>query len=303
MDLVTFTDHDTVDGCLELLSQKGDLPDFFMSEEVSTRDPRTGSRLHVSIYGIDERIHRESQRLRGDVRELLAFLEKERVPVTLNHIGSSLVGGRIPALSLLELAGSFPLLETQNGAQGTASNRLASRLAEQLEQTGVRVGRTGGSDAHTTRRIGWAWTEARAEDRASYLEALCTRRSVPRGDSARFAPIAKDVYQIVFAYYGDVVANRRGHFTGSDWNKARISALLSLPLQLVALPALGTFLRQRRVRLTAKRYDREMETAIPAFSRILDSGAVPKDLTHPAKAPLPVVPAVAWATRTGSEEM
>jgi len=31
MDLVTFTDHDTIDGCRELLSAEGDLPDFLIS--------------------------------------------------------------------------------------------------------------------------------------------------------------------------------------------------------------------------------------------------------------------------------
>src|SRR5579875_532383 len=35
MDLVTITDHDSIDGCLELLNQFGDMPDFIMGEEVT----------------------------------------------------------------------------------------------------------------------------------------------------------------------------------------------------------------------------------------------------------------------------
>jgi predicted metal-dependent phosphoesterase TrpH len=35
MDLVTITDHDSIDGCLELLDPLGERPDFIMGEEVS----------------------------------------------------------------------------------------------------------------------------------------------------------------------------------------------------------------------------------------------------------------------------
>ena len=39
MDLVTITDHDSIEGRLELLNRLGDLPDFILGEEVSTYFP------------------------------------------------------------------------------------------------------------------------------------------------------------------------------------------------------------------------------------------------------------------------
>ena len=247
MDLVTFTDHDTIDGCLELLDREGPLEDFFISEEVSTTDPRSGCGFHVSVFGIEEGQHREIQRLRPDVRDLAAYLSRERIPASLNHIGSSLVR-RSPLLDeLVEVAAAFPLIETRNGAQLPASNAVAELLAQRLESEGRPLGRTGGSDAHTTRRIGWTWTKAKATDRESFLASLSTGRVESEGVSASLAPILCDVYQIVANYYGDLVCNGNKHFAPGERRVPAACALLSFPLHLVALPATGTLYRQIRV--------------------------------------------------------
>src|SRR5207244_4301313 len=51
MDLVTLTDHDTIDGCLEVRERLGDPADFFMSEEVETFLPGDRS-MHIGVFGI-----------------------------------------------------------------------------------------------------------------------------------------------------------------------------------------------------------------------------------------------------------
>ena len=257
MDLVTFTDHDTIDGCLELLGAEGTLLDFFISEEVSTRDPKTGCAFHVSAFGIDERQHREIRRVRENVRDLAAYLSREEIPASLNHVGSSLV--RRPALEpLLEVVGSFPLIETRNGAQLPASNAVAELLAQKCEGKDSRMGRTGGSDAHTTRRIGWTWTRANAHDRESFLTALRMGAVRSEGISAGFLPMVRDVYQVVAEYYGDLLRNTHGHFTREERQRSAACALLSLPLHLVALPATGTLYRQIRVHGSARGMKREL---------------------------------------------
>ena len=301
MDLVTFTDHDTIDGCLQLLSEEGDLPDFFISEEVSSRDPVTGCRLHVGVFGIDEAIHREIQRLRANVRELLPFLRKEGIPAALNHVGSSLVRGRVPRRDLLELAGIFPLLETKNGAQREESNRLAQDLAGALERSSRPVGRTGGSDAHTFCRIGWAWTEAEARDRTGFLVALREGRTTSRGESARLAPILRDVYRIVLAYYGDVAGNRRGHLSPRERRKAAACSLLSLPLHLVALPVLATLVRQLRVRRAVRWHGRALEGAAGLVPGCPVAGGDSGDLGGLLETGLPVLPDVAWVAPSDLE--
>src|ERR1700678_3275523 len=62
MDLVTVTDHDSIDA-VEPLRRR---PDFFLSEEVSCCTPR-GTRLHLGVYGIDERDHADLQLRRDDL--------------------------------------------------------------------------------------------------------------------------------------------------------------------------------------------------------------------------------------------
>src|SRR5262245_61491219 len=39
MDLVTITDHDSIDGCLAFLDKNPDCPDFFIGEEVTVQVP------------------------------------------------------------------------------------------------------------------------------------------------------------------------------------------------------------------------------------------------------------------------
>src|SRR5450631_93323 len=71
MDLVTVSDHDSIDAAEALRHHA----DFFLSEEVSCRTSR-GTELHVGVYGITERDHIEMQRRRGDLTSLFPFLEE-----------------------------------------------------------------------------------------------------------------------------------------------------------------------------------------------------------------------------------
>src|SRR5262245_10417343 len=57
MDLVTITDHDSIDGCLEFLDRHPDAGDFFVSEEIECRVPDTSLRIHLGAYDITEKIH------------------------------------------------------------------------------------------------------------------------------------------------------------------------------------------------------------------------------------------------------
>ena len=94
MDIVTLTDHDSIDGCLEFLDRHPGADDFFISEEIECLVPwgrrSTGSglplKVHIGAYGIDERIHREIQPLRANVYEAAAYLREQGVFYTLNHL-------------------------------------------------------------------------------------------------------------------------------------------------------------------------------------------------------------------------
>src|SRR5580658_8806147 len=74
MDLVTVTDHDSIDAVEPLRRY----PDFFLSEEVSCITT-SGTEIHVGAYGIEERHHVELQRRRKDVPALAAYLREQNI--------------------------------------------------------------------------------------------------------------------------------------------------------------------------------------------------------------------------------
>ena len=92
MDLVTVTDHDSIDAAEPLRR----FPDFFLSEEVTCRMP-SGTELHVGVYDITERQHVEIQRRRNDLESLAAYLDEQRLFFSANHVFSSLTGRRAVA--------------------------------------------------------------------------------------------------------------------------------------------------------------------------------------------------------------
>src|SRR5438309_9717155 len=85
MDLVTITDHDSIDGCLELLNKLGDLPDFVMGEEVSAYLPRFRHTVHIGVYGHNEAQARHIQRLRSDGEEVVEYLGRNNRRLVLTH--------------------------------------------------------------------------------------------------------------------------------------------------------------------------------------------------------------------------
>src|SRR5262249_37556071 len=138
MDLVTVTDHDSVDASEQLRRY----PDFFLSEEITCLTP-CGNEIHVGVYGIEERHHIELQARRNDIERLPAYLKEERIFLSINHVFSSPAGKR-PDRDFSLFEELFPAVETRNGAIPQINNRSASRLARQWRKAAV-----GGSDAHT----------------------------------------------------------------------------------------------------------------------------------------------------------
>src|ERR1700704_1315390 len=87
MDLVTITDHDSIDAAEALRHH----PDFFLSEEVTCRTSR-GTELHVGVYDLAERDHIQIQRRRDDLAALFAFLDQRDLLFSINHAFSGLTG-------------------------------------------------------------------------------------------------------------------------------------------------------------------------------------------------------------------
>jgi predicted metal-dependent phosphoesterase TrpH len=186
MDLVTVTDHDSIDAAEHLRRY----PDFFLSEEVTCRTP-SGTEIHVGVYGIEERHHIELQRRRDDVPALAAYLREQRILFSINHVFSSLTGRRTERdFEMFEEL--FPAMETLNGHIPAANNRAAGRLAEDWQKAAV-----GGSDAHTLGTLALTYTEvAGADNIVSYLEAIRHGHGQVAGASGSYAKLTQAVLGI-----------------------------------------------------------------------------------------------------------
>jgi len=205
MDIVTITDHDSIDGCLEVLSRLPDADDFIIGEEVSCRLPDGDIEVHLGVYGMTEALHRDLQPLRKNVFEVIAALRQAGVFFALNHL-LHFYRGQIELESYLRLLAEVPALEVRNGTMVAAHNELVERIVAHLGRSSSGAAARwpvaiGGSDAHTLRRVGRTWTEATARTAEEFLSALKDGLCRPGGEHGGAAAVAGDAYGVILRYY------------------------------------------------------------------------------------------------------
>src|SRR5204862_189972 len=84
MNLIAITDHDSIDGALELAAGVENPAEVIIGEEVSC--VHGDIQVHLGVYGMTEALHREIQPLRGNAFELIACLRAAGVFFSLNHL-------------------------------------------------------------------------------------------------------------------------------------------------------------------------------------------------------------------------
>lgn len=219
MDLVTVTDHDSIDAAEHLRRY----PDFFLSEEVTCHMP-SGTVIHVGVYDLNERQHLEVQRRRNDVPRLSAYLHEQQLFFSLKHPFSSLTGRRVRRdLYLFETL--FPAFEVLNGHLPAGGNRLASWTAERTGKTAV-----AGSDAHTLGAMGRTYTEVPgARNKQEFMEGLWQGRSRALGKSGGYARVLSELTSVACSLFRERPA----------------AALLSPLMVLLPLATLANYLTEQ----------------------------------------------------------
>ena len=152
MDFVTITDHDTIDGCLDL----ADRPDCFVSEELTARFAGEPQAVHVLCYGITPGDHEWLQAHAGDVEACAAYLHENEIACALAHPFYN-VAAPLTRRHRRRLAALFPIWEVRNGSRAAELNMPAIVYVETHGSTGI-----GGSDDHAGVDIGRTFTEVPA---------------------------------------------------------------------------------------------------------------------------------------------
>jgi hypothetical protein len=126
MTLVTITDHNKIDGALEIAHLSG----AFISEEVTSYFPEDGCKVHVLVYHLTEAQHSDIQKLRASVYDLVHYLQQARITCAVAHplyaVNDKLTPDHFEKLLLL-----FRIFEL-NGDSDPESNRCLANMLERL---------------------------------------------------------------------------------------------------------------------------------------------------------------------------
>lgn len=244
MSLVTLTDHNTIDGVRELLD--AGLPGVFISAEMTATFPEDGCNIHVTVANVSEEQFSEVQRLRGNLHEMVAYLDAQiaaeasapagnRVAYFMTHPLMSTQNrpyGREGALSVGHIEKAlllFDCIEVRNGSRTRALNELTHRLVDSLDPSTIDrlAGRhglvprgetpwlkavVGGSDDHGGLNQGRTFTEfplpaGRMAAPNDLIDAIRRRQTRPGG--AHGGPITLAHAMVKLLYEGSR-SRRRG---------------------------------------------------------------------------------------------
>ena len=256
MDLVTITDHDSIDGCLEFMNRHPEATDFIVGEEIECVLPDGDVTVHVGALGIDERIHREIQPLRDNAYDVAAYLSREGVPFCLNHPFMYYRDQVELTRYVSAVAKHFPAMEARNGTMLSAQNELVEKILDDTNRQGNCLARFGGSDAHILRRVGTTYTEAPASSRDEFLASLTNGDSRVGGRHGSTWVLASEIYGVIFNYWASLLGVRGEDLVGKERLRDLSLSAVSLPFQFVpfVVAAAQKAAESRRLARLARRW-------------------------------------------------
>lgn len=213
MDMVTITDHNTIDGALEIAH----LDHTFVSEEITTYFPEDRCKLHVLAYDIDESIHKDIQMVRDNVFDLVDYLRQKGIVHVLAHPLFA-VNDRLTVHHFEQCLLLFDVFE-MNGTRDADQNRALERIAASLTPEAIHrlADRhnlhprgetpwlktfTGGSDDHSSLNITRMHTVLPGPaTKDNLLDCIASGRTTPRGVPATPQTMAHNLYGIAYQFY------------------------------------------------------------------------------------------------------
>jgi glycosyltransferase involved in cell wall biosynthesis len=216
MSFVTFTDHNRIDGCLEIADQ----PETFVSCEVAAEFPEDQVGVHVLVWNITEVEHREIQQVRRNIYELQAYLTDRRIVHAVAHPFYD-KDRRLTADHVQKLVLLFKHFEGVNGLRDSLLSEVArfvfrSLTPELIEKFTDRQKLIpthkepwrkiliGGSDDHAGIFPASAYTEApTSENVAEFLRYIEHGDCVVRGPGGTPLAIAHGLYNTTYQFAKD----------------------------------------------------------------------------------------------------
>ena len=216
MDFVTITDHDTIEGCLQI----ADLQQSFISEQITTYFPQDPCKIHILAWGISEAQHEEIVAVRDNVYELQTYLAAAQIAHAVAHPLYS-INGQLAASHLERLILLFQHFEAVNGLRDALLSELAQNLfgsltREKIDKLADRHNLvpthpepwqktfTGGSDDHGGKFIASACTETPAADSAEkFLAHVRAGNCSAQGNGGTPLALSHGFYNTVSCFIQD----------------------------------------------------------------------------------------------------
>jgi glycosyltransferase involved in cell wall biosynthesis len=284
MDLVTITDHDTIDGALSLVERGFER--VVIGEEVTVCFPEDACRLHVLVWCLTPELHEAigALRLREDVYAFAAWLREHNLPHALAH-PLYVQNHKLTRWHLDRCALLFKGFEILNGAHaGThraaletyLKNLTAGTMHRLIQEQGIEPlwprswekSLTGGSDDHGLLNVGRTWTQVdssaatdarvgltatgKVADGRDFFKLVMNAHAQPGGNAGHSALLAHQLATVGAHYYAHKLADKatpRGRFTAHKL--LRFAGVPVAPPSRLALgwQALRDTLRRKRSRL------------------------------------------------------
>lgn len=226
MDYVTITDHDTINGALEIAH----LPGVFISVEVNTYFPENGCKIHVIALDISEDVFKEIMGLRKNVYELVRYLRKTGVVHFVAHPLFDL-NGRLTIETIEKMLLLFDVFEVRNGIRAERFNKLIEDIISSLTKEkldvlsdkhnitpyGVAAWKkaiVGGSDDHSGFFIARSYT-ASPDGRTSkdFISSIRERKTWAEGNDGDPLTLAHNIYGIGYRFYRERIHSGKNSST------------------------------------------------------------------------------------------
>src|SRR5712691_4302641 len=216
MDFVTITDHDTIEGCLQIR----DLPNTFISEQVTTYFPQDPCKIHILVWGITEKQHDDIVIVRDNILALQRYLQGAKIAHAVAHPLYS-INGKLEASHLERLILLFKHFEGINGLRDALLSELVEVLFESLtpekiekfaERHNLEATHrepwkkifVGGSDDHGGKFVASAFTETPSADSAEkFLAHVRAGNCQARGEGGTRLTLSHGFYNTVACFIQD----------------------------------------------------------------------------------------------------
>lgn len=216
MAAVTITDHNVIDGCLEI----ADLPRAFISEEVTTYFPEDECQVHVLVYDITPTQHEKIQKVRRNIFAFTDYIRAQGIRHVLAHPLFG-VNDRLTMAHVEKLLVLYNHLEF-NGEQTSVCNDRLRALADVIDEPVIkqlaqkhelpvyghepwRKRFTGGSDDHSGLHLGTTYTEVKgARELDEFWQGVDEGRAHVVNYDFTPSTMAHNVYGIGYQYYRHV---------------------------------------------------------------------------------------------------